>query len=81
MEKNRVYITIGRLAEGREERAQPLMETNEHARVARATTTIVAKPGESKAWRIVQARRKRKREEHQDRVERERLLERDEETL
>ncbi|KYM84746.1 Coat protein VP1/VP2 [Atta colombica] len=78
--KNRVYIIIGRLAEGREERAQ-LMETNEHARVARATTTIVAKPGGSKAWRIVQARRKRKREEHQDRVERERLLERDEETL
>lgn len=68
-------IIIGRLAERREERAQPSTETNEHARMSRATTTIVAKPGRSKAWGIIQARKKRKREEHQDRVERERLLE------
>jgi len=74
-------IIIGRLAEGREERAQSPTETNEHARMSKATTTIVAKPGGSKAWGIIQTRRKRKREEHQDRVERERLLEGDEETL
>ncbi|EGI69346.1 Non-capsid protein NS-1 [Acromyrmex echinatior] len=71
--KNRVYIILGHLAEGRQERTLPPESESEEARVSRAAP---AKPSGSKAWATIIARRKRKQKQTETE-----LLEGDEEIL